>query len=199
MSNVANTFIGYNAGTLNSSELNNTYIGNDAGILNNSSLSNIFIGGDAGLENTFLGFANPPDELFMGGVVGYESKGHHCCVMGYNCDSIGDHNTVIGKNNKVTGKNNVIMGKDITYEGDDSLVIGAGANLKKVIIGKTNLQDIFDRLEKLEGMVTTLWYAPNGPGYQQGRVEFERARDGETEGAPSAPQYESDGEEGALG
>ncbi|MBI3500439.1 MAG: tail fiber domain-containing protein [Bacteroidetes bacterium] len=126
-----NTFVGYQAGTANTSGINNTFIGYNAGVTNTTTGASTFVGREAGQaqttggENTFLGyqagFSNTSgiDNVASGNQAFYwNTTGTANCVVGYQAGkgSSGNsysHNSFFGwssGNVSTTGTDNSFFG-----------------------------------------------------------------------------------------
>lgn len=109
-----NTFLGYEAGKLNTIGYRNTYIGFRAGIGSTQAHSNICIGYFAGSSNT-SGFNN----VFIGNSAGFESYGTSNTFLGHasgNNTTDGNSNTFVGAG---SGQLNT-TGISSTYLGESS-------------------------------------------------------------------------------
>ena len=112
-SNYYNTFVGSNAGSLNTS-LKNTFIGSNAGLICTSGYNNTYVGEFSGASTT-TGFRN----TLLGSGAGYNiTTGNHNTCIGLYADLSGtlqtatqyNYSTAIGYNAKITGNNQVVLG-----------------------------------------------------------------------------------------
>ena len=111
-----NTFVGYNAGTSNTTGTENTFIGNIAGQNNTQASANVFVGNKSGIHNignssssnTFVGHASGEfntigaNNTFLGESSGINNLiGIDNVFVGFNSgvsNTIGKQNTIVGDN-----------------------------------------------------------------------------------------------------
>ena len=158
-----NTFIGTQAGIVNSIGQYNAFMGYNAGLSNIRGSSNVFIGNESGKSNiwgssnVFIGYnAGYSDTASYNSFIGYQAGrankgGQYNSFMGYNAglsNTSGTSNVFIGHQSGVTnttGKSNVFIGTNagFTSNGDYNIAIGdyAGTSLTtgnvNILIGQS--------------------------------------------------------------
>jgi len=152
----ANTFIGSNAGTINTGGGNNSFVGKDAGLFNSTGSFNSFFGGSAGVTNTtadansFFGYESGlvnsigTRNSFFGFQSGRASTVNDNSFFGYQAGTVttGNANSFFGSsagNTTTNGSANSLFGSSTTTSGSENVVVGTGGNAngsKNTVVGE---------------------------------------------------------------
>ena len=126
-----NTFLGFEAGTNNTSGSYNTFIGSRSGNTHTTSFYNTFLGANAGTSNVDGGL-----NTFLGYQAGRSNQsGHHNTFVGQNAGwaNKGSDNTILGSQAGLSvssGSGNLILGRyagSAIVHGDSNICIGVSA------------------------------------------------------------------------
>ena len=164
-----NSFIGFYAGSSNTTGGLNTFIGQKAGFSNTTGSANIFIGSSAGFDNTD-GYAN----TFIGNTAGNENTtGYYNIFLGNGAgykNTTGHYNTSLGFKagySNTTGNGNVFLGYNAGYYETGSnklyisnsdtatpLIYGDFSTGTVVIHGKITLQSSREAKDEIASLTT---------------------------------------------
>ena len=131
----ANVFIGYDAGSYNSTGFNNTFIGHLSGYINNSGVNNTFLGKNSGRYNTI-----ESGNTFLGSHSGWQSVGDENTFVGVSAGAfnLGDRNVFMGYTaglQNSEGTDNIYIGHESGKNGSagsENIMIGSQAGLANV-------------------------------------------------------------------
>ncbi|MDQ3290886.1 MAG: hypothetical protein M3Q05_06300 [Bacteroidota bacterium] len=176
-SGIQNTFIGANAGYLNSTGQYNTFVGSHAGYLNNTGIKNTFIGYNAGKTN-YTGEWN----TFLGYEAGVNNEaGSYNTFIGYGTGALnktGTGNTFVGNQTGYTnntGKHNTYVGHTAgygNYHGERNVFLGYQAGYLEEGSDKLYIENYTKSNPLIYGDFASQRLALNTKSWPEGSASF---------------------------